>query len=61
MLGSTSRRTASGIEVTHRIESAAGPRKLTSVWSPRGDGSWQLDDIRAEGTTLLTLLDSDRA
>ncbi|USU09755.1 hypothetical protein NF700_05650 [Sphingomonadaceae bacterium OTU29MARTA1] len=61
MLGSTSRRTASGIEVTHRIESAAGPRKLTSVWSPRGDGSWQLDDIRAEGTTLLTLLDSDGA
>lgn len=61
ILGSTSRRTASGIQVTHRIQNAAGPRTLTSVWSPRGDGSWQLDDIRAEGTTLLTLLTSDGA
>ncbi|QNA86402.1 hypothetical protein G4G27_22270 [Sphingomonas sp. So64.6b] len=61
ILGSSSRRTVDGLEVTHRIENAAGSRTLVSVWSPRGDGSWQLEDVRAEGTTLLTLLTSDGA
>jgi hypothetical protein len=57
----TSRRTSGGIEVSSRTVTQAGPRDMVALWSPRGDGSWQLDDIRAEGTTLLALLASDNA
>lgn len=59
-LASTVRRTAGGLEVTSRFDRGkSGLRMLVSVWSPRGDGSWQLDDLRAEGTTLSALLASD--
>jgi hypothetical protein len=55
----TSRRTAAGIEVSSRTVTPAGSRDMVAIWSPRGDGSWQLEDIRAEGTTLSALLASD--
>lgn len=55
----TSRRTAGGMEVSSRTVTQPGSRDMVAIWSPRGDGSWQLEDIRAEGTTLLALLASD--
>lgn len=55
----TSRRTAAAIEVSSRTVTPAGSRDMVAIWSPRGDGSWQLEDIRAEDTTLSSLLASD--